>query len=71
MRAITLTLIILITACLLNFIRRSVDNFHIAKILPFCDGEPVSPEYAIGGVIILLILLWGILRLNNSDGDDK
>jgi hypothetical protein len=70
MKAIALTLIILITACFLNFLRKSVDNFHIAQIFPFCDGRKVSGEYAIGGVVILLILLWGILRLNSSD-DDK
>ena len=70
MKAMTLTLIILITACFLNFLRKSVDNFHIAQIFPFCDGRPVRPEYAVGGVVILLILLWGILRINNG-GDDK
>ena len=69
MKAITLTLIILITACFLNFLRKSVDNFHIAEIFPFCDGREVSPEYAIGGVVILLILLWGILRLKRGSDD--
>jgi len=70
MKAMTFTLILLITACFLNYLRKSVDNFHIAEIFPFFDGRPVRPEYAVGGIILLLILLWGILRLNRSDEDD-
>lgn len=70
MKPIAVTLIILITACLLNFIKKSVDNFHIAEIFPFFDGREVKPEYAIGGIVMLLILLWGILRLNRRTDDD-
>ena len=70
MRAVKFTLLLLIAAGLLNFIKAD-NQFHIAKVLPFADGQPVNAEYAIGGIILLIILLWGISRLNHRDDQDK
>ena len=70
MKAIKLILLLLIAAGFINFIKAE-HQFHIAKILPFADGQPVSAEYAIGGIILLIILFWGITRLNRRDDQDK
>ena len=68
---IATTILVLTTACLLNFIMKSVDNFHIAKALvPFGDGKPLNLQYSFASVIALGIILWGILRLANRK-DDK
>ena len=70
MRPVAITMLVLTTACLLNFVMRSIDNIHIASALPFADGKPLNLPYGFAGVIALVIVLWGILRLINRK-DDK
>lgn len=68
MRVIKITVVFLIAVTVLGFIRSGAD-FHIAKILPFCDGEPVS-LYHWAGVIMGGIFLWGLIRLNRHDEEE-
>jgi len=56
MRTIKITIVLLITFTVLGFIRAGAD-FHIAKALPFCDGEAVS-IYSWAGLITAGIFLW-------------
>ena len=67
-RIIQIVLVVLVGAGLINF-ARSGKTFHLAKTLPFCDGLPVNPQYAVAGVIMLCILVWGLGRLNRKDDD--
>ena len=68
MKAIKITIILLVTFTVLAFIRRGAD-FHIAKILPFCDGEPVS-LFSWAGLIMAGLFLWGLARLRRRDDDE-
>jgi len=69
MKVIKITLIVLVAAAVLSFVRAE-RTFNIVKALPFFDGEPVN-EYHIGAMIICLIALWGFSRLSrrNNDGE--
>ena len=68
MRAIKITIVLLITFVVLGFIRAGAD-FHIARILPFCDGEPVG-MYAWAGLVMAGIFLWGLARLRRRKDDE-
>ena len=61
MKAVKLCLAFLCGVTAINFIR-SGDDFPIARVLPFCGGDPVD-IYDGAGLILLGMLLWGIMRL--------
>ena len=69
MGIIRITLIVLVAAAVLSFVRAQ-KTFDIVKALPFCDGEPVN-GYHIGALLICLIALWGFSRLGRRNIDDK
>ena len=68
MKAIKLTLIIFISALVINFIRNG-RTFHIAKSLPFSNAPERIGIYDWACVVVLLILAWGLYRIirNNKD----
>ncbi|MFC1762822.1 hypothetical protein ACFL6U_12185 [Planctomycetota bacterium] len=67
MKAIKITLVLLIAAAAINFIK--ADNIvDIRKALPFCDGQPPN-AYHWGALVITLIFLWGLARLRRRDDD--
>ena len=68
-KVIQIILIILVGAGLINFVR-SGKTFPLAGSLPFCDGMPINIQYAVAGVVMLCILVWGIGRLNRKDDED-
>lgn len=69
MKTLQIVLTIVAAATVLNFIREG-RSFHLAKILPFCDGEPVN-TYHWGGLVMCGIALWGYYRLKNRSKDDE
>jgi hypothetical protein len=69
LKVIRITLIILVAAAVLSFIRAQ-KTFDIIKALPFCDGEPVN-GYHIGALLICLIGLWGFCRLARRNNDEQ
>lgn len=69
MKKIQVLLLILIFAGLINFVREG-RTFHMAKVLPFCDGQPIHAEYAVAGILFLGLILWGIGRINRNNEDD-
>lgn len=68
MKTLKIVATILIAAAILNFIRAG-RTFHLAKVLPFCDGEPVN-TYHWAGLIMCGIALWGYCRLKNGSKDE-
>ena len=68
MKTIKLTIIILLAAAVLSFIK-SDKEFSIIKILPFADGTPVN-EYHWAALIVLLITWWGCSRLKKKDDEN-
>lgn len=67
---VSLVWLVLSIAGLINFVRAGRD-FHIAQILPFCGGKPVNGEYAVAGIIMLGLILWGIGRINRNNKEDE
>ena len=68
MRAIKITIILFITVTAIAFVRAG-DSFHLAKVLPFCDGEPVNIFHG-AGLVMAAIFLWGLYRMRRRDEDD-
>jgi len=67
-KTIKIVIIILIGATVLSFVK-SGQEFHIAKLLPFCDGEPVN-RYHLAGLVMCVIALWSYYRLRRRDNND-
>ena len=68
MKILQILVVLLLTFTFLRFIRAGAD-FHIAKVLPFCDGEPVG-IYHWSGLIMAGIFVWGLLRLYHRKDDE-
>ena len=68
MRALKITIVLLITLTVIAFIRAG-DNFHIARVLPFCDGDINLYDWA--GLIMAGIFLWGLYRLRRRRENDE
>lgn len=71
MRLIQIAIVLLIAATVFLFITGG-KIFHIAKVLPFCSGNPIQWSYEIGGLAMLVLFFWGLhrLRRNNRHEDD-
>jgi hypothetical protein len=69
MKAIKLTLIIFISALVINFIRNG-RTFHIAKSLPFSNAPEKVGIYDVSCIVILLITAWGLYRINKNSKDE-
>lgn len=70
MKIIKVTLIILVAASTLMFVKSDL-VFHIAKVLPFCSGNPIEWDYELGGLAILVLFLLGLHRLNRNRRNDN
>lgn len=69
MKTIKITLIILVAATILVFIRSEL-AFHIAKILPFCSGDPIEWDYELAALAMLVLFVLGLYRLHRNHRDD-
>lgn len=69
MKATKITLIVLVAACVLAFVKSGM-VFHIAKALPFCSGNPIEWDYDLGGVAMVVLFLWGLHRLRRNRRHD-
>ena len=67
---VKILIIIVITFGLTGWIRNSFNFGHIARTLPFCGGEEVSVPYAIGSIVLLVLLFWGFHRLKRPEQPD-
>lgn len=65
MRAVKIALVIIITAVAINFIRGG-EGFPLPRILPGCDGFPLSPMHFLAGLVLILFMLSGLRRLSRS-----
>jgi hypothetical protein len=64
---IKILIIIVITFGLTGWIRNSFNFGHIARTLPFCGGEEVSPLYTVSSAVLLLLMFWGFHRLKKPE----
>ena len=72
MKAMKITLILVVMFSLIAWVRRSgVDFGHAARIMPFCSGNSPSLFYDIGGVVLIVLCLWALSRVKiGSEEDD-
>lgn len=68
MKAVKITLILLIAAAAILFIRSDY-QLDIREALPFCDGRRPN-KYHLAAIVIIVIWLWGLARLRRRDGDE-
>ena len=70
MRVIKITLILLVASSVFAFVKSGM-SFHIAKVLPFCSGNPIQGGYELGGLAIIGLFIWGLYRLNRNNREDN
>ena len=67
MKAVKITLLIVILLTVLNFIIEG-EYFHPAKTLPFVEGN--NGLYGWAALVLIVIFFWGLSRLNRNDKDE-
>ncbi len=70
MRLLKVVIVLLLALTLILSLRTGRD-FPLPQVLPLCDGQPLSLEYAAGGIAILCLLAWGLRRLPRGEEDDS
>jgi len=70
MKAIKLTLILFLSALVINFIRNG-RTFHIAKVLPFSNAPERVGIYDFACFAVLIIMAWGLYRIKRNSKDDE
>jgi hypothetical protein len=69
MKIIKITLIIIFISTLICAVRLG-DEYPIVQVLPFLGrGRPLI--YHIGGILIILITMWGLHRLRKNKNKEK
>ena len=69
MRVILIVVVVVLIATCLVWVREGRD-FPLPQVLPMCDGRPVSPLYAVAGVILLILAARGLKRLWHPPDDE-
>jgi len=67
MKVTKVVLAIVIGVLLIKTVSSEYD-FKLPMVLPFMGGSKPG-IYEIGGIVVILIAIWGIGRLGRSDGD--
>ncbi len=70
MRAIVITLMILITAGLIRYVTAG-EPFATGTLLPFCDGRITSLDYPIGKLLLLLMWVYAIVKILRRNSEDS
>jgi hypothetical protein len=72
MKAAKITILLIITIVLINWLRIGNFDEHLLHCLPLLGGKKPSLLYDTGGIVCLLIGLWGLSRLkrNKNESDE-
>jgi len=62
---VAIVIVILVTAAIVSFLREGAD-WPLPRVLPGCDGLPLSPIHFLAGAVLIFLMLWGLRRLNRS-----
>lgn len=67
---VAIVIIIVVAAATVNFIRQDAD-WPLPRVLPGCDGLPLSPIHFLAGAVLIFFMLWGLRRLRRSSDDTE
>jgi hypothetical protein len=68
---VKMVIILLITFTIIAWVRDSIDFGPLARVVPLCDGDDLDWPYTIGGICLLILLLWGVNRISRLDKKSK
>jgi hypothetical protein len=68
MKAFMIVIVVIVTAVVINWVRCG-DAFALPQALPFLGGKDPG-VYDLGACGLLLLCLWGIIRLRRRDADN-
>jgi hypothetical protein len=61
--------VLIVAGTLVNFLREG-RNFPLPQVLPLSGGDSPEGMYTLGGIIAVLIILWGLSRIGRPKTDD-
>ena len=71
MKAAKLTIILIIILTLMVWVRASGHDLgHLAKIIPFCSGNPPS-LYDFGAIVLILMCIFALRRLKQTQEAER
>jgi len=68
MKVTKIVLVVVIALIVINAVSRGYD-FKLPMVLPFMGGQRQPYFYEVAGLIMILIMWWGIKRLDRNDDD--
>jgi len=69
MRAAKLTLLLILILALMIWVRSGQDLGHLAKIIPFCSGNPPS-LFDFGALALVIMCIATLRRLKHAQAAD-
>jgi len=71
MRAAKITLVLILVLALMIWVRSSGHDLgHIAKVLPFCSGDPPG-FYDFGALILIVMCFFALRRLKQAQEAER
>ncbi|MGB2966839.1 MAG: hypothetical protein WBD14_05435 [Phycisphaerae bacterium] len=70
MNAAKITLVLLVVLGLMIWVRSGQDLGHLAKIIPFCSGNPPS-LYDFGAIVLILMCIFALRRLKQTQEAER
>jgi hypothetical protein len=70
MRAAKIAIILLVILTLMIWVRSGQDLGHLAKIIPFCSGNPPS-LYDFGALALVIMCFLALRRLKRANEDER
>lgn len=61
--------VLIVTGALVNFLREG-NKFPLPQVLPLAGGDSPQGMYTVGGILAVLIILWGLCRIGQSGTDE-
>ena len=70
MKAAKLTILLLVTLALIIWVRGGQDLGHLAKIIPFCSGNPPS-LFDFGALALIVMCILALRRLKHAQEAER
>ena len=70
MRIALLLVLLILTCCLINWVRSGFFSGHILTVIPFLGGKEPG-VYDGAGLVCILIFLWGLARMNHHHDNEE